>query len=276
MTRKTMTPMMRSASTRRSARSFRSTASPVTVRTMRNAKPTDDVYESIVDELFASPGYGECWAAMWMDIARYSDTKGYAEDPHRNIWPWRDWVIRAFNENMPYDQFTIEQIADEQTADEPVPTPNQDHFSALQKQPDDLTAQRNAPVRVPVMEDLPDEKRRDTFVHVRGKHLSNGNQVKAAVPDAFNHLLDNAPKNRLGVAQWLTADDNPLTARVTVNRFWAQMFGRGIVETEENFGTQGSMPTHQALLDWLAIDFRDNGWNVKRLRKQIAMSSAYR
>ncbi|MEM7456158.1 MAG: PSD1 and planctomycete cytochrome C domain-containing protein [Planctomycetota bacterium] len=384
------------------------------------ADPTDEVYEQIVDELLASPAYGEHWAAMWMDIARYADTMGYAEDKGRNIWPWRDWVIRAFDSNMPYDQFTTEQLAgdllpdatDEQilatafhrntlnnteggtnneefrtiavkdristtvnvwmgitircaechthkydpvsqteyyqfldyfnhTADadtnndeprldvfpigreeilagldeqiaqkeqqiaeltaqieseqseesdeeetpedqesaedaEPEQSENEKRLEELNKQLQNLRNQRNAPVKVPVMREVNEDRRRETFVNIRGNFMTHGDKVTAAVPEAFNDFPEGAPANRLGVAMWLMSDDNPLTARVTVNRFWARLFGSGIVETEEDFGNQGTVPSNEQLLDWLAVDFRENGWDVKHLLKKIVMSSTYR
>ncbi len=87
---------------------------------------------------------------------------------------------------------------------------------------------------------------------------------------------NDAPSNRLGLAQWLVSTDNPLTARVAVNRYWHMFFGAGVVKTIEDFGTQGELPSHPALLDWLAVDFVENGWNVKRTIKQMLMSSTYR
>ncbi len=343
--------------------------------------PTDETYEAIVDQLLASPDYGEHWTAMWLDIARYADTIGYAEDRHRDIWPWRDWVIRAFNNNMPYDQFTIEQLAGDLlpeassdqilatafhrntlnnteggTSDEefrvvavkdristtvnvwmgltlrcaechthkydPIsqkeyyqffdffnqtedadqgderprislfPEGRESEFAkfdaeiALLKETaatkqetqrlTDAMDQRNRPVLVPIMKELDPDHARTTHMMVRGSYLQPGEQVSAAVMQAFPPLPAGAPNNRLGVARWLVSDNNPLTARVTVNRFWARLFGIGIVETEEDFGTQGSLPTHPQLLDWLAVDFREHGWDVKRLLKQMAMSSTYR
>lgn len=345
--------------------------------------PTVETYEQIVDQLLASSAYGEHWAAMWLDIARYADTTGYAEDRDRTIWPWRDWVIDAFNRNLPYDQFTVEQIAGDLLAD---PTDSQllatafhrntlsnseggtsdeefrtiavkdristtvnvwmgltmrcaechthkydpisqteyyqflaffnqtedadrndeqptlaihppgreteiaalddkiaalklkkaDSTDLLKKQIAQLQQQKDAAIHVPIMRELPADQQRSTHVMVRGSYLNRGDEVESAVMNSFHSLPANAPANRLGVAHWLMSDENPLTARVTVNRFWSRIFGVGIVETEEDFGTQGSLPSHPDLLDWLAIDFREHGWDIKRLLKQMVMSATYR
>jgi hypothetical protein len=140
-----------------------------------------------------------------------------------------------------------------------------------------LKAERDAikPVDVPVMVELPAKERRASHVLFKGNYLAPGDEVSPGVLSAFNPWPAGAPTNRLGVAKWLMSPDNPLTARVIANRFWGRIFGRGIVETEEDFGTQGTKPTHPELLDWLAIDLRDNGWNVKRFLKTIVMSAAY-
>ncbi|MCA9141165.1 MAG: PSD1 domain-containing protein [Planctomycetaceae bacterium] len=129
----------------------------------------------------------------------------------------------------------------------------------------------------PIMRELAENRRRPTFVHVRGNFLEPGDRVEAGVPDAFGSLPEEFPRNRLGVAQWLMHPDNPLTARVAVNRVWARIFGLGIVETEEDFGSQGIPPSHPELLDWLAVEFRDSlGWSMKQLCKTIVMSATYR
>jgi len=128
---------------------------------------------------------------------------------------------------------------------------------------------------VPVMRDLAEDKHRVTKMQMRGNWLDQTEVVHEGVPAAFNPLPDDVQRNRLALAQWVMADDNPLTARVIVNRFWEKLFGIGIVRTSEEFGSQGELPSHPALLDWLAVDFRDNDWNVKRLLKQMVMSAAY-
>ncbi|MGV3720233.1 MAG: PSD1 and planctomycete cytochrome C domain-containing protein [Actinomycetota bacterium] len=330
-----------------------------------------DAYEKAVDRMLADPAYGERWSRMWLDLARYADSAGYGSDPLRlNIWPWRDWVIRAFNEDKPYDQFTIEQLAGDLlpnatldqriatgfhrntmtnteggTDDEeyrviavkdrvdttfqvwmgvtmgcakchthkydPITQAEYYQFSALFNQTADadrgdeaplvqvpyapideairaanakidalkqqlaaapeadkkklqdeitkLEKARPAPANVPVLEELPEGKRRETFLLIKGNFLDRGEKVSPAVPSAFNDWPSQAPLNRLGVAKWLVSPENPLTARVAVNRFWAQIFGAGLVVTEEDFGTQGEMPTHPELLDWMAIYFRSTG-----------------
>lgn len=125
-----------------------------------------------------------------------------------------------------------------------------------------------------VMREMP--TRRQTFVLNRGMYDSPTEAVEPETPSALPPFPEAAPRNRLGLAQWLTSPDNPLTARVAVNRFWNICFGRGLVTTPEDFGSQGAAPTNPDLLDWLAADFVENGWNVKRLLKQMVMSSTYR
>ncbi|MGJ8695594.1 MAG: PSD1 and planctomycete cytochrome C domain-containing protein [Verrucomicrobiaceae bacterium] len=527
------------------------------------ADPSEANYLSAVDRYLASPSYGEHWAALWLDIARYADTVGYSGDEHRDIWPWRDWVIDAFNTNMPYDRFTIEQLAGDllpnatqqqilatafhrntlsnneggtsdeefrtiavkdristtvnawmgltircaechthkydpisqkeyyqfydffnQTEDndqkddrpridvlpkgreveaaaskakltklkkdrESNPSPwtpvqpltaiseggatvepqpdgtylftgknpeydtyllsgtttadttgfrldlypsrvHNDNFGrgpegamvlnhlvitvdgAVQKitkasasygqpnhhiknvigdQPhkngwaanhpsDGYKGRRHAiftlatpipagkpfsiklvhqsqwprlnigrlslsttttpdpaglhdqkkldplgrqiaaleknllnPIRVPILQERKD--RRTTRIMSRGSYLQPTDEVTAAVPEAFNFWPEGAPNNRLGVAQWIMSPDNPLTARVAANRLWARLFGMGIVETEEDFGIQGILPSHPDLLDWLALEYQNN-WDTKALLKLIVSSHTYR
>lgn len=130
-------------------------------------------------------------------------------------------------------------------------------------------------VRTPVLRELPPDRRRTSHVLHKANHLQPGAVVTPATPRCFPPLPADAPRDRLGLARWLVARENPLTARVAVNRFWAQLFGRGLVETEEDFGTQGSPPSHPELLDWLAVDFVESGWDVKRLLAKLVTSAAY-
>ena len=127
-----------------------------------------------------------------------------------------------------------------------------------------------------VMGDLP--KMRTTYLLERGhyEHPNKEEEIKANVPSFLPAMPKDAPANRLGLAQWLTQPDHPLTARVAVNRYWSLLFGKGIVSTVSDFGTQGEWPTHSELLDWLATDFANNGWNIKRTIKQMVMSATYR
>jgi hypothetical protein len=133
-----------------------------------------------------------------------------------------------------------------------------------------------ASVQTPILRELPEGKRRQTRLMNRGNFLDPGDPVEPAVLPEFNPLPAGAPNNRLGVAEWICSRDNPLTARVAVNRLWAGMFGAGIVETQEDFGTQGSPPSNQVLLDWLAVDFEDGGWSQKKVIKTIVLSATYR
>lgn len=117
---------------------------------------------------------------------------------------------------------------------------------------------------------------RESHIHIRGDFLRKGARVEGGIPRAFAANPTETSVNRLQFAEWLVGDENPLTARVTVNRIWQRLFGRGLVETENDFGTQGAKPTHPALLDWLAADFRSGGWGIKRLIRQIVTSATYR
>jgi hypothetical protein len=132
------------------------------------------------------------------------------------------------------------------------------------------------PLRVPVLQDLPSDKLRQTYVMARGNFASKQEEVSAGVLSELHDMPSDATFNRLGLAKWIFANDNPLTARVAVNRYWSRLFGVGIVETEEDFGTQGIPPTHPELLDSLAVEFQSGGWNVKQLLKKIVTSVTYR
>lgn len=368
--------------------------------------PTDEAYEAAVDRLLASPRYGERWAAMWLDLARYGDSQGYQKDLGRSIWAYRDWLIKALNDDMPFDQFTIEQLAgdllDQPTQaqliatafhrntmnnteggtdneefrvaavldrvsttfeiwqgltvacvqchshpydpirhhefyelfaffnntedadfdddrpvlrayppsqtqhmanligsieagcqmETPVNSTLEDRYDALRaaEKAGDLSCDADpqlsddiadlhklAPPRTPIMRELPDSSSRVTRVFERGNWLVHADTVQPNVPASLPAFTDAYPSNRLGLAQWLVSNGNPLTARVIVNRYWEQIFGIGIVQTLEDFGSQGAPPSHPELLDWLAVQFREtHQWSTKAMLKQIVMSATYR
>ncbi len=133
---------------------------------------------------------------------------------------------------------------------------------------------RNGQIKVMVMADLPQPRK--TFLLERGLYTKPGDEITAGVPESLPPLAADLPANRLGLARWLVSAEQPLTARVTVNRFWQQLFGIGLVKTTEDFGVQGEIPKHLELLDWLAADFRSGGWNLKALVRQIVTSHTYR
>ena len=146
---------------------------------------------------------------------------------------------------------------------------------AIRKKVEDLekSLKKVTPPTTLVMVEM-DEKR-ETHVMARGSYLSPKQKVEADVPQVLNDWKPEWPKNRLGLAKWLVDPENPLTARVIVNRWWGQFFGSGIVSTEEDFGSQSEPPTHPELLDWLAVEFMQSGWSMKHIHKLIALSSTY-
>jgi mono/diheme cytochrome c family protein len=302
-----------------------------------------DAYERVVDRLLASPRYGERWARSWLDLVRYADTDGGSWDRRRSMWPYRDWVIRALNEDMPFTRFTIEQIAGDLLPD---PTPDQmvaagmhanttlnqedgvdadevrwesltdrtdttatvwlgatlgcarchnhkydpftqkdyyrflaffDHADVfeyeLPRLPD--PARAGKPALTSVVKEHP-EGMATTYVRVRGSFPRKGELVTAGTPRALHPMRRGWPMNRLGLAYWLVDDDNPLTARVVVNRYWGELFGRALAETAEDLGTQGQRPSHPELLDWLATEFVRGGWSMKAIQRTMVTSASYR
>ncbi|WP_182870425.1 DUF1553 domain-containing protein [Rhodopirellula sp. JC639] len=148
-------------------------------------------------------------------------------------------------------------------------------LAAASKQHADLAAQKTTSM---IMTDNPQDKMRMTYVLDRGQYDSPKKEtpISPGVPAALPPLAEDAPPNRLGLAQWLTAPDHPLTARVAVNRYWTMLFGNGLVRSVSDFGAQGAPPTHPQLLDWLAVDFVQSGWDVKRMLRQLVLSRTYR
>lgn len=149
---------------------------------------------------------------------------------------------------------------------------------AAKKKADDAKAarekvERETP-RTMVMHDR--AQPRDTYILVKGAYDKYADKVEWGTPAVLPPLPADAPKNRLALARWLVSPDHPLTARVTVNRYWQMFFGRGLVKTTGDFGVQGDKPTHPELLDWLARDFIDSGWDVKRMMRLIVTSATYR
>ena len=307
------------------------------------ADPSEAAYGALVDRLLAAPAYGEQRAHYWLDAARYGDTHGYHLDDYRNAWPYRDYVIGAFNAGMRFDQFTVEQLAGDllpsATRDQKVATgfiraamstneggSFEDEYAAIyakdrvdtlgktwlgltvacaachdhkfdpvsQAEFYALTAyfrnstqpvlDGNAADAAPtilvgdtptlVTEEAGTEP--SAYVLERGQYDHPGKRVVARVPAALPPMPADAPNNRLGLARWLLLPEHPLTARVTANRFWSEIFGVGLVRTAHDFGSTGEAPSHPALLDWLAVEFRESGWNVKALLRLMVTSATYR
>ena len=329
-----------------------------------NNDTSSNAYEKMVDKLLTNKHYGEKMAVHWLDVARYADSHGYQDDGLRTMWPWRDWVIHAFNQNYPYDKFITWQLAGDLTSDKGMesllatgfnrnhkitqeggiideeyrieyvtdrtntfgkaflgltmecakchdhkydPISQKDYYSLFaffDKVPEKglvgtidasfadppkmsisdkdikdvlhfINKRDTATVEVMVMKDSTGI--RETHILNRGNYDEKTDVVSFSVPEQilpFDTIQNK--NNRLGLANWLLKDEHPLTSRVFVNRIWQEIFGKGIVKTSGDFGMQGNLPTHPELLDWLAVDFRENGWDIKRLVKQIVMSATYK
>ena len=390
------------------------------------ADKNSNSYERYIESLLASPRYGEHQARYWLDAVRYGDTHGLHLDNKRGIFPYRDWVIKAFNDNLPFDKFitwqlagdllpepTLEQrvatgfvrmnpttaeggaipkefqaknnfdrtenfgtvmlgstmtcarchthkydpiehveyyqlfaffnstsegamdgnkyeyapvlkapsngkdwakwatlenerksilknafesisskkvsgIDDEnkwkqldqtakinQIADPNGPWKNQAIHARTLKLNNDIGELQKTFTTTLVAQDL--AKPRETKVLERGEYnMPIGDPLEPGVPAAMGSLPDGAPKNRLGLAQWLTSRDQPLVSRVLINRVWQRTFGHGLVRTPEDFGLQGEQPTHPELLDWLAVEFQDSGWDLKHMLRLMVNSKAFK
>jgi hypothetical protein len=328
-----------------------------------------NAYEKAIDQLLATPQYGEKMALHWLDVARYADSYGYQDDNIRTQWAWRDWVIHAFNKNLPYDKFITWQLAGDLVPDSSKesilataflrnhkyteeggiipeeyrieynldktktyskgilgltaecaqchdhkydPISQKDYYQLFaffnnskevgfegdvsQSQPAKnpkltltdkeikailtfINKKDTGNLTVSVMGELNGklDSPRVTRILKRGAYDQPSDTVKAAALSAVMPFdTTKLPRNRLGLARWTVDKNNPLTARVFVNQLWQEFFGNGLVKTTGDFGMQGNLPTHPELLDWLAVDFMDNNWDIKRLVKQILMSATYR
>ncbi|MEP7259095.1 MAG: DUF1553 domain-containing protein, partial [Flavitalea sp.] len=147
-------------------------------------------------------------------------------------------------------------------------------FKTLEKMRAGLSDSTENIPEIMVMQEMPVRKK--AHILIRGNYDSPGEEVFPNTPVSVLAFPENLPKNRLGLSKWLIDENNPLAARVAVNRLWQNFFGTGLVKTSDDFGNQGEMPSHPSLLDWLAITFRESGWDIKKLNKLIVMSAAYR
>jgi hypothetical protein len=204
--------------------------------------------------------------AAW-DAFERAQAKGTAPQPVRDALKVDPAKRNDAQKKLIRDHF-LEQV---NPKTKPTFEPLHKELAAVEKQRKDVDG---AIPTTMVMADLPQP--RDTFLLVRGQYDKHGEKVTHGVPSVLSPLPTNAPSNRLGLARWLVDPKHPLTARVAVNRYWQHYFGRGLVKTAEDFGAQGEWPSHPELLDWLAVEFIESGWDVKHLQKLIVTSHAYR
>lgn len=338
-------------------------------------------FEELVDQLLQSPHFGERMAIGWLDVVRYADTIGYHSDTPRNVWPYRDWVIRSFNENKPFDRFTIEQIAGDLLPDadqesrvgsafnrlvlsteeggaqskdyesrmltdrvraigaawlgqttgcaqchdhkfdpfttrdfyslgaffadiqeaaigrreDGMPVLSEDQRQQLQEL--DAAIQSAGRIRdsqaiaelekqkTALLDNVPrclvsvstDEKR-TVRILPRGNWMDESGEVVApALPSYLPQAgFEGRPLTRLDLARWLVSKQNPLTARTVMNRVWKQFFGTALSQVSDDLGTQGEMPPNLPLLDWLACEFVESGWDMKHMVRLMVTSRTYR
>jgi hypothetical protein len=314
-------------------------------------------YEKLVDRLLASPHFGERWGRHWLDVARFAESNGNADNvPFPFAWRYRDYVIAAFNKDKPYNRFITEQVAgDLLNAADPAERDElliATGFLALTSKP---RAQNNPDFRMDLVADqidvtsravlglsmlcarchdhkfdpistkeyyglagifdssvmltgtqvkaqvkkanagingthtlsdgspamgVAEGKAADCAVCIRGDSTKRGETVTRGFPTVATlgkaPTIDRSKSGRLELAAWLTTPDNPLTARVAVNRVWQHLFGRGLVKTSDNFGALGEAPSHPALLDYLAVRFIEDGWSHKKLIRALVLSRTYR
>lgn len=374
----------------------------------------DGNYETLVDELLSSDRFGEHQARYWLDAVRYGDTHGLHMDNRRGIFPYRDWVVKAFNDNLPYDEFITWQLAGDlledpnleqlvatgyvrmnpstseggaikeefqaknnfdrtenfgtvflgmtmncvrchthkydpilheeyyqlmaffnNTSESPMDGNKYEYkptikapasangwkqWATLEEKRSALGAnleEKQTPewkklklaekiAQVAKGGDFPEKlvkqakalqaeaatmekgftttlvagessKKRETRVLKRGEYTGGfGDPLTPGVLKMANPFPKGAPRNRLGLAQWVTSRENPLVSRVLVNRIWQSVFGEGLVRSPEDFGVQGQQSTHPELLDWLAVEFQDQKWNHKEMLKSMVMSRTFR
>lgn len=357
---------------------------PETIRAFAS-EPTNEAYEQLVDSLLASPHFGERMAMLWLDLVRYADTDGYHSDLHRNVSPYRGYVIRAFNTNKPFDLFTREQLAGDllphtttsqriaagfnrigqatkEGGSQPkeylakyasdrvrtvattwmgstmgcaechdhkfdpftqadfyrmsaffgdvlekgvylnrnilapeMPLPDAEEqvgLAALEARVDELrrrgaarpaveavlTERDELLAKVPHMLETVSVEPRVMRLLRRGNWRDNGGPIVEPDVPEFLPPLDVVGRRptRLDLADWLVSPENPMTARVFVNHLWAKFFGTGLSKVLDDLGSQGEWPTHPDLLDWLAIEFMDSGWDVKHMVRLLVTSSTYR
>lgn len=191
---------------------------------------------------------------------------------------FRITITQNYGNRLTLAQFRISATGEDPTKLR-LPTPSaeslklRENHAAVSKSLNELNADV---AMLPIMRQLPADKQRETRIQKRGNFLDLGEPVQPAFPSAFGKAPADSVPSRLDVAKWLVSRDNPLTPRVWANRIWSRLWGIGIVETEEDFGALGALPSNPALLDCLAAEYRDGGWSLKKLLKTIVMSKTYR
>ena len=250
--------------------------------------PADSVGLSAGDRL-------DGWAFSQFDGTVYWDHSGiHTQIPQGNegfqsLSVWMHFIGQAKDAGLPKDLKTIAKKGTDKRSNaenqilrdyflEHVCSETQFLFSALHDQKKQLSDDKSKYEQAIPISLISKERKetRETFVLVRGEYDKRADQVQPAVPEILPPLPEGAPNNRLGLAQWLVDPAHPLTARVMVNRFWHQHFGRPLVITAEDFGTQGELPSHPELLDWLAVEFIESGWDMKHIHRLIVTSAAFK